>query len=95
MKRGAAWLANTWTPERAADVAGAYRIALGRESPTGALVLADLARYCHALETTFVAGDPCATALNEGRRDVLNHVLELIGLTPDDFTQLTQEVSNA
>jgi hypothetical protein len=95
MKRGAAWLANTWTSERAPDVAQAYRIALGREAPAGRLVLADLARYCHALESTFVAGDPHATALNEGRRDVLNHVLELIDIRAEDFAQLIQEVSNA
>lgn len=95
MKRAAAWLANTWTAERAPDVANAYRIALGREAPAGRLVLADLARYCHALETTFVAGDPHQTALNEGRRDVLNHILELLDVQADDFATLIQEVSHA
>jgi hypothetical protein len=95
MKRGAAWLANAWTPERAPEVAQAYRAALGLDAPAGRLVLADLSRYCHALETTFVPGDPYQTMLNEGRRDVLNHILEVVGLKADDFAELTQEVTNA
>jgi len=45
------------------------------DSPEGAEVLSHLRAICFGDSRTFVPGDPCATAFNEGRRSVLLDVL--------------------
>lgn len=74
-------------------LAGAYRACLAPESPQAKAVLEDLSRLCHAGTTTFVQGDPVATAFNEGKRTVLLHVLEALGVKPSDiaFQQLEEK----
>ena len=47
-------------------VANAYRAVF--ETPEGEIVLTHLARHGFIFDTTFVQGDPQATALNEGDR---------------------------
>ena len=91
MKRAIEWLINTWHDRRrGAAVAGAYQKLLHPSNPAGRLVLLDLAEYCNARQTSFVAGDPYQTALNEGRRDVFCHLTELAGLTASDFQTLLE-----
>lgn len=83
-----------WWGDRQAvlRVAGAYRDTLGNDSPQARLVLDDLARLCCAATTTFVSGDPVATAFNEGKRTVLLHILEALGVKPSDLAfQLLEE----
>lgn len=83
-----------WWGDRQAilRLAGAYRDTLGNDSPQAREVLADLSRLCHAGTTTFVRGDPVATAFNEGKRTVLLHILEALGVKPSDLAfQLLEE----
>jgi hypothetical protein len=68
---------------RAEAVRLAYRRALAGE--TGRLVLDDLARLCHAGDTTFVEGDAVTTAFREGQRAVLLHVAAMLGLRAADL----------
>lgn len=42
------------------------------------IVLGDLTGLCHVMDTTFVEGDPYATARNEGKREVFLHIQKLI-----------------
>lgn len=70
-------MADETDPTRAvADVARAYRRVF--LTPDGNRVLSDLARTFHPRgdpwASPIVAGDPQATAVNCGRRDVLNHI---------------------
>jgi hypothetical protein len=87
MKAGLVWLGNAFGARRGAAVADAYRN-LFAASDDGRRVLADLARYCRAGCTSFVAGDPHQTAFNEGARDAFLHVIELAGLTPGEIADL-------
>jgi hypothetical protein len=63
-----------------------YRRVFG--GPAGEAVLADLARFCRAHTTTFVRGDPHASALGEGRREVFNRIVALIALDEEGYARL-------
>lgn len=91
MRRGWRWLVNTWGRGRASDIAAAYRRRLAGDDLDAQTILSDLARYCNVGNTSFTAGDPHATAFNEGARDVFNHVAEMIGLAPEDFRNLFKD----
>jgi hypothetical protein len=82
MKTGLVWLRNAFGARRGVAVANAYRALFAGGGGEGRLVLDDLARYCRAGATSFVANDPHQTAFNEGARDVFLHVAELAGLDP-------------
>ena len=58
------------------------------QGPHGQAVLADLAQFCRAYATTFVRGDPYASALGEGRREVFNRIAGLIALDEEGFARL-------
>lgn len=79
-----AWLARRFGP-RAGEVAAAYRQTLGRDSPRGRLILADLATLCGAGRTSFVPGDALETAFNEGKRAVFLHIAAILALTAADL----------
>lgn len=59
-----------------------YRLALG--GPPGQVVLADLARFCRADQTTFHP-DPRVHALMEGRREVWLRIKEHLDLDLEDL----------
>lgn len=66
--------------------AGAFLASGGQPSAAGALMLEDLARCCHGRTTTAKAdpsgrADPIASAIAEGRRQVLLLILARLGLT--------------
>ena len=82
------WLTEAFGFRRRAAVAMAYRNLLGRDNPSGRLIVADMARYCNVGSTSFVPGDPQATAFNEGQRDAFLHLLQMAGLRPDEFPEL-------
>ncbi|WP_374305919.1 hypothetical protein [Ferrovibrio sp.] len=92
MKAGVTWLLRLHGRSRARRVAAAYRQQLGADDALGRLILSDLAHYCRAGQSSFVAGDPHQTAFNEGARDVFLHVAEMCGVTPADFAGLVEEV---
>jgi hypothetical protein len=84
-KGGVLWLMRAFGWRRARSVAAAYRRLLDPKDDAARLILDDLARYCRAGATSFVAGDPHQTAFNEGARDAFLHVVEMIGLEPSDL----------
>jgi sirohydrochlorin ferrochelatase len=94
MKAGVAWLLRLHGARRARRVAEAYRQRLGADDAVARLVLCDLAHYCRAGQSSFVAGDPHQTAFNEGARDVFLHVCGLCALAPGDFPTLIHEVTD-
>jgi len=88
VKPGALWLARAFGPAKARAVAAAYREKLGQGDEAARLILADLARYCRAGQSSFVAGDPHQTAFNEGARDAYLHVAEMIGMEAGELVEL-------
>ena len=84
-KSGALWLMRAFGWRRARSVAAAYRALLDPKDERARCIIDDLARYCRAGATSFVAGDPHQTAFNEGARDAYLHVIEMIGLQPSDL----------
>ena len=63
----------------------AYQLAFGNEA--GKAVLADLAKFCRARETTFHA-DPRLSEMLEGRREVFLRIAHHLNLTDDDLWKL-------
>ena len=63
-----------------------------RLTPSGEVVLRDLARICYAHKTT-ANGNQTAMAVAEGRRQVLLHIQRQLSLTDDELHRLvtTQE----
>lgn len=90
MNAGLQWLRNAFGT-RGPSVATAYRNLFGNRAGDARLVLDDLARYCRAGTTSFVANDPHQTAFNEGARDVFLHIVELAGLDPAAVTDFFNE----
>lgn len=68
------------TPEDREALAVAYRVQLDPEHPAGARIWADLARVCHAGETTHVPGDPTQSAFREGKRAVFLYLAGRVAL---------------
>jgi len=64
-----------------------YLRVFAREDQDGQVVLADLARFCRAHETTFHM-DPRAHAVAEGRREVWLRIAYHLKLTDDELWQL-------
>jgi hypothetical protein len=94
MKPGALWLGHAFGPDRARAVAAAYREKLGRQDEAARLVLADLARYCRAGQSSIVAGDPHQTRVQRGARDVYPHVAEMIGLGPEELVEPARDAAD-
>ena len=63
----------------------AYQLAFGNEA--GKAVLADLAKFCRARETTFHA-DPRLSDMLEGRREVWLRIASHLNLSDDDLWKL-------
>jgi hypothetical protein len=70
--------------QRRADYHAAFTGEAGRR------VLADLYRFCLMDQPCF-AGDPHATAFNEGRRRVFLRILAILRMTESDILQLAIE----
>lgn len=93
MRPGAAWLKRRFGGQ-ADRVRLAYRQAFDQETSRGRLLLADLAALCHATTTSFVPKDPQATAFAEGKRAVLLHILDVLGLSAVDLATVERVPSN-
>ena len=63
-------------------------------------VLRDLARYCHARDSSFrfsvvtKQGDALATAFAEGQRDVFNRIVSMARLSDEQIDRIAQHRSN-
>lgn len=64
------------------DRARAYQAALPTEAPATLAVLADLAKFCRAGDSTFHP-DPRVSAQLDGRREVYLRVVDHLNLSPD------------
>lgn len=68
-----------------------------RSGPDGAItaacaiVLADLAKFCHAQDTVHVPGDPVSTGTLEGRRQVWLRIQSYLGLTDEQINRLNEQ----
>lgn len=76
-----------WRP-RQSKAAKAYQSLLSHDREWVRLMLADLRAAGYANESTFVEGDPTATAYNEGRRSMWLHIREMLALTDRDIEEL-------
>ena len=83
------WLTGRFPVNRAREMAQNYQDLF--DSPEGRAVLADLADYCNATQSSFVPGDPCETAYREGARRVYLHICQCAGLNAADF-QIKQQL---
>ena len=59
-------------------------------NPEGQKVLADLARFCRALEPTADVSNPNVTYLLEGRREVFLRILAHLKLDVEDIATLKE-----
>ncbi len=69
----------------------AYRQVFNRQSPAAQYVLADLAEFAHANDTTMRSNDPLELARNEGRRQVFLRIQRALNLTPDEMFNLARQ----
>ncbi len=72
----------------------------GGTGPDAEVVLADLARYCHANRSSLKVSrvmqqvDPYATAFAEGQRDVFNRIMAQLNLTDDRIRTIAYSKEN-
>ncbi len=76
--------------KKRAAIVRAYRTTFSSRS--GKIVLKDLIEMHYMLITSFVPGDPYATTLNEGERNVVIRVLQQINMNPNDFLKQIEEI---
>lgn len=62
----------------------AYRTVFSPQNPYLGVVLADLAKFCRAHDSTFHS-DPRVHAILEGRREVWLRIARNLNLTPDEL----------
>lgn len=60
------------------------------ETAEGQRVLKDLMAFCKYRDSTFVTGDPHATAFNEGMRRVALRVVKFLNMTEEEITKISQ-----
>ncbi|HMV57036.1 MAG TPA: hypothetical protein PKD38_07495 [Nitrospira sp.] len=73
-------------------VANAYRAVF--ETPEGEIVLTHLARHGFIFDTTFVQGDPQATALNEGSRRLVLSIMRMLNTDFNKLRQMMEDTQN-
>jgi hypothetical protein len=64
----------------------------GKLNADAETVLADLKKFCRADRSTHVVGDPYASALAEGRREVFLRLCSFLHLSEKDFFPLTEDI---
>lgn len=69
-------LYKAWGPKRRA-----YQLTFAKARSASAIVLMDLARYCHA-------SSPCNSEREQGRRDVWLHIQKHLRLSDEEYTVL-------
>lgn len=63
--------------------------------PVGQLVLADILTRAGLVGSSFVPGDPCATAFNEGKRRIGLEIIESLNVNPDNVLRMLREGETA
>jgi hypothetical protein len=76
-----------------AETARAYHAVFA--GPQGQMVLADILTRAGLVGTSFVAGDPCATAFNEGKRRLGLEIIERLNVDPDNVVRMLREGETA
>lgn len=83
---------------RRANYRGCFTDPRGKLTPAGEAVLNDLARFCRANRSIVTISpvqrvvDTHATMLAEGRREVYNRIVQILGMTDEQITSLKDEV---
>lgn len=72
------------------EILKAYYETFGGDA--GQIVLHDLIKMGHVLGTTFVPGDPMATAFREGQRAIVLAILTAIETRPEDVQTTVRSV---
>lgn len=86
-----AWLASWW-PFRSQARALAVEYAAAKDQFP--LMVADLARFCCAFETTFDADSKDVSLVNVGKREAWLHFQEMAHLEPEDLRHLQERTEN-
>lgn len=76
-----------------------FKDSMGNLTTAGQIVINDLAKKCNLYTTTARldakgAIDPVHTALQEGKRQTLNYILEVINLTDEHLFKLKERAQN-
>lgn len=69
----------------------AYQSVFSKHSPAAQYVLADLATFCHANDTTMRGNDPYDLARNEGRRQAFLRIQRALNLTPEEMFDISRQ----
>lgn len=64
-----------------------YQLVFNKSQPSDMIVLADLAKFCRAGESTFHP-DPRIAANLDGRREVFLHIAQFLNLPVEQIVQL-------
>ncbi|MBU9282330.1 hypothetical protein [Burkholderia multivorans] len=71
----------------------------GKLTPAGEAVLADLAQFCRANQSTVITSpvqrtiDPLATMVAEGRREVFVRLIQILGMDDEQLNSLKDEAT--
>jgi uncharacterized protein YdbL (DUF1318 family) len=65
------------------------------EAKEAGRVLEDLRRFCMIYDTTHVSGDSHATAINEGKRQVYLHLVNMLEVRPEEIQTKKKEERDA
>jgi hypothetical protein len=93
MRTAVQWLTNKWRGEGLQhELAGAYAAVFGGGNRAGELIRADLAKFCHATQSTLrdAANDREAFA-NEGMRAVYLHICAMAAIDPTEIPAPARE----
>lgn len=64
-------------------------------TPDGRFVLADLARFCGAMDTSFTPGDSHETAFREGMRNTFLYLAKQLAMTDEELADLAQTLTTS
>jgi len=79
--------------EKAMAVNNAYKRTFATDE--GQIVLEDLMLSTGIISgSSFVPGDPYHTAFNEGRREVVNRIIESINVDPNKFMKIVEAIKD-
>lgn len=74
-------------------IINAYKEAFS--GPKGSMVLHDLMISTGFSETSFVPGDPYASAFKEGARSAVVRIIKTLNIDPEAFQRLLEDVSDS
>ncbi len=79
--------------EKAMAVNNAYKRTFATDE--GQIVLEDLMLATGVISgSSFAPGDPYQTAFNEGRREVVNRIIESINIDPNKFMKIVDSIKD-